>query len=544
MTSQPHPTAHRWGSSPGRTFSEILRAQAERVPDKTCFVFDDVPVTFGDLERRVVSVANQLVALGVEAGDSVALFTETCPEWVDVWLAAARIGAITVPVNTAFKGDFLAHQLRDSKTKLVLVDHGLGGRIVDIAAELPDLGTVVVRDPDGGRDLDVPGITSVSTKLLYEGDAGQVTGGRELAWNEPACLLYTSGTTGPSKGVIVTQQYLLVGSQTLIDAFGYREDDVFYGAVPLFHNSGIYGLVLPTLMLGSTSVLDKGFHPTRCWERIRSYQATVFAAVGPMLMMLWTQPPDPADADVPVRLLLAAPIPAELHFPIEQRYGCKLVTIYGMTEAVPLTLQGAFEPGVPGSGGRANPNYDVRIFADDDTELPAGEIGEIVCRPLAPYVISGGYFNQPEAMAEQCSNLWFHTGDLGKLDEAGNLFFVDRKKDAIRRRGENISSFEVERTVMSHPAVAECAAHAVPSELGEDDVKVCLVLKPDAEVTPEALLDHCVERMPYFAVPRFVEFVEALPKNAVGRVQKFQLRARGVTARTWDRDKAGYVVRR
>jgi crotonobetaine/carnitine-CoA ligase len=513
------------------------------VPGKVCFFFDDHPVTFGELERRVTSVANQLLALGVGPGDSVALFTGTCAEWVDTWLAAARIGAVSVPVNTAFRGEFLAHQLRDSKTKLVLADYELGERVAAVAGELPDLAVIVVRDPEG-RDLAVSGINSVPVKVLYEGAVDAVSGGRELAWNEPACLLYTSGTTGPSKGVVVSQQYLLTGARTLVDAFGYREDDVLYGALPLFHNSGILGLVLPTILLGSTSVLDAAFHPARFWDRVRSYRATVVAAVGPMIMMLLGLRPDPSDAELPMRILLGAPIPAELHLAIEARYGCKIVTIYGLTEAVPLTLLGADDPAVPGSGGRANPNFDVRIFADDDTELPAGEIGEIVCRPLGPEVMSAGYVNRPDAMAAQFRNLWFHTGDLGRLDEAGNLFFVDRKKDAIRRRGENISSFEVERTILGHPAVAECAAHAVPSPLGEDDVKVCIILKPDASLTPVELMNHCVERMPYFAVPRYVEFVDALPKNAVGRVQKFALRERGVMAGTWDREGAGYLLKR
>jgi len=529
----------RWGAGPRSTFGEVLAASAERLPDKVCFYYDDEPVTFAEQRRRVTSVANQLIQLGVAPGDSVALFCGTGPEWVDTWLAAAEVGAISVPVNTAFRGDFLAHQLRDSRTRLILVDAELADRVAAVAGDLPDLATVVVRG-----EAEVAGVTTVTASVLYEGDTNEVKGGEPLAWNAPACLLYTSGTTGPSKGVVITQQYLLNGARTLIDRFGYLESDVLYGALPLFHNSGLLGLVLPTIINGSTSVLDKAFHPAKCWDRIRKYNATVFAAVGPMVMMLWGLPPDPSDAELPFRILLGAPIPAELHLAIEARYTCKIVTIYGLTEAVPLTVLGADDPAVPGSGGKANPHYDVRIFGEDDTELPPGEVGEIVCRPLAPWVMSGGYFNRPEAMATQFTNLWFHTGDLGKLDADGNLFFVDRKKDAIRRRGENISSFEVERTLLAHPAVAECAAHAVPSDLGEDDVKVCIVGKPEAALTAEELMGHCVERMPYFAVPRYVEFVDALPKNAVGRVQKFALRARGVTAATWDREAAGYIVRR
>jgi crotonobetaine/carnitine-CoA ligase len=260
--------------------------------------------------------------------------------------------------------------------------------------------------------------------------------------------------------------------------------------------------------------------------------------------MLWGLPPDPADAELPIRLLVAAPIPLELHRPIEERYGCRIVTGYGLTEAFPLAIQGVDSPAVPGSAGRPNPGFDVRLVDDDDTDVPAGAAGEIVCRPHALHSMFEGYFGRPEETLAQLRNLWFHTGDLGRFDADGNLFFVDRKKDAIRRRGENISSFEIERAVLGHEAVAACAAVAVPSPVGEDDVKISVVLRPGGKLTPSALLDHCVAAMPYFAVPRYVEFVEALPVNAVGRVQKFVLRDQGVTPATWDRDAAGYVVPR
>jgi crotonobetaine/carnitine-CoA ligase len=263
-----------------------------------------------------------------------------------------------------------------------------------------------------------------------------------------------------------------------------------------------------------------------------------------MVMMLWGLPPDPADAELPIRLLAAAPIPLELHRPIEERYGCRIVTGYGMTEAFPLAIQGVDTTSVPGSVGRPSPNFEVRLVDDDDREVGPGESGEIVCRPRLPHCMFEGYHGRPEATLAQLTNLWFHTGDLGRFDADGNLFFVDRKKDAIRRRGENISSFEVERAVLGHPAVAACAALAVPSPLGEDDVKVCVVVKPDAELGAAELLDHCVATMPYFAVPRYVEFVSALPLNAVGRVQKFRLREQPVNDATWDREAAGYVVAR
>ena len=353
---------------------------------------------------------------------------------------------------------------------------------------------------------------------------------------DSVCLfIYTSGTTGPSKGVVVTQQYLTSAARRLATAHGYTSEDRLYSATPLFHVSGSISVVLQSLVSGVTAVLDSAFSPTATWDRVRKYQATVFIGVGPMMMMLLGLPEDPSDAELPLRIIAAVPIPADLCPVIERRYSCRLAAIYGMTEAFPMILTDPAEETVPGSSGTSNPDFEILLMDPDGNEVPVGEVGEVVCRPRRPHVMFREYFGRPEATVEQTADLWFHTGDAGRFDQDGNFFFVDRKKDAIRRRGENISSFEVEMAVARHPAVAEVAAHPVPSPLGEDDVKICVVLAPDGTVTAEELYEHCVAHMPRFALPRYIEFVEALPKNAVGRVQKFKLRESSVTERTWDK---------
>lgn len=526
------------------TFDAMLREKVERHPGKVAFYLNDVPLTFADLDQRADAVGNSLLDLGIEAGETVALFTETCAEWLEVWVAAARIGAVSMPVNTMFVGDFLRHQLADSNTRMILVDAELAPRVEAVAKELPALRHIVVRG--GEVNLDVPApIDVIPASILRDGPADRIEG-RSLPGNVMSSLMYTSGTTGPSKGVMISQNYLLSAGRSVVGAGGFKSDDVLYGAVPLFHGSGLLGLVLPTLLLGCTSVLDSRFSVSGTWDQVRKYEATVVLAVGPMLVMLWNLPEDEdhSDAELPVRVMLAAPIPPQLHLAIEDRYGCKLTTIYGLTEAQPMTIQSVDDPAVPGSAGKASPHFEVQIVDDDDNELPAGEVGEIVCRPLAPHVMFEGYHNRPETTLAQFRNLWFHTGDSAKIDEEGNLFFVDRKKDAIRRRGENISSFEVEMSVAAHERVAEVAAHAVPSEVGEDDVKLCVVRTPGADLTETDLMEFCVGRLPYFALPRYIEFVDELPKNAVGRVQKFKLRERGITPETWDRDAVGFVVER
>ena len=486
-----------------------------KTPDVTALWLDDVPYTFADLATRSRETATALLALGVKPGESVALFLESCIELVDVWFACAAIGAVSVPINIANRGDFLAHQLRDSRAVVVITDSTTAEAVRAVEPELPELRKVIVVGTD---------------QLVAQSEPAWPDDARQT-WDAPACILYTSGTTGPSKGVVVTQHYLVTAARIVADAYGLTADDVTYGAVPLFHFSGMLGSVLAAVVAGSSAVVDRRFSVSATWDRVRRYNATGVIAVGSMILMLWNLP---EAQDAKLRLLAGAPIPAELHRRIQERYGCGIVTMYGMTEAFPLAVWNVTDEAVPGSAGRVSPLFDVRIFDDDDAEVATGEPGEIVCRPRAPHVMFEGYHRNAEATVEQWRNGWFHTGDFGRIDADGVLYFVDRKKDAMRRRGENISSFEVEQSVLKHPAVADVAAHAVPSEFGEDDVKICVVTKD--LVTPEELFEHCAERMPRFAVPRYIELVEDLPRNAVGRVLKYVLRERGVTPQTWDRE--------
>jgi crotonobetaine/carnitine-CoA ligase len=261
-----------------------------------------------------------------------------------------------------------------------------------------------------------------------------------------------------------------------------------------------------------------------------------------MVSMLQNQPPDSRDAQLPLRFISAAPIDANSYRDIEKRYGCRIVTMYGLTEAFPVAVKALADAGVPGTSGRPNPNFDVRIVDEHGNALPPDTVGEIVCRPRYPHVMSEGYVG--EDLRVDPHQEWFRTGDLGRLDRDQNLTYVDRMKDSLRRRGENVSSVEVETVVMRHPAVAEAAAVGVPSEVGEDDILVVVTLRPGATLDCAELLDFCGARMPYFCVPRFVETVSELPKNVIGRIRKDVLRARGVNPGAWDRESKGYIVSR
>ena len=506
-----------WTPQGRLTFGGLLDRQAEAFGDKPFVWVDDRCVTFADARLRAMGAANSLLALGLGPGDTVALLAGTCAEWVDAFFGAALLGVRTVPLNLAYRGEYLRNLLVETDAKAIVTDEAFLPAVREAVEGLDGLRVVMVGEVGGNH-------------------AEQLDGGQPLAWNEPAVVLFTSGTTGPSKGALLTQHYLLTCSSVLDHLFGTTADDVMYAAVPLFHMSGLMFVVLGSLTSGRLSALDSAFSPTKCWDRVRQYNATQFFGVGPMIVMLWNLPPSPDDAKLPFRIIVGAPIPAELHEPLEQRYDCKVLAGYALSEATPVAVHRPDEPRVPGTVGRPVPLFDVQLVDPDDEVVPTGVVGEICVRPRYPHVMFEGYLNRPTETLAQYKNLWFHTGDLGRFDESGNLSWVDRKKDAIRRRGENISSFEVEMAALRHPAVAECAAHGVPSPLGEEDVKICVVLRPDQKVDPADLVDHCVEHLPRFAVPRYVEFVDALPKNQVARVLKHQLRDQGVTDATWDRD--------
>ncbi|HZE15242.1 MAG TPA: AMP-binding protein, partial [Mycobacterium sp.] len=300
--------------------------------------------------------------------------------------------------------------------------------------------------------------------------------------------------------------------------------------------------VLAPMLVGGTTVLAAAFHPGQVWDDVRAHGAVGFFGAGAMVSMLRSLPADPRDARLPLRFISAAPIEAKAYRDIEKRYGCRIVTMYGMTEAFPIAVKGVGDDGVPGTSGRANPDFDVRIVDERGDPVPAGAVGEIVCRPRHPHVMSEGYVSR--GLHVDPHPEWFRTGDLGRLDADRNLTYVDRIKDSLRRRGENVSSVEVEIVVMQHPAVAEAAAVGVPSALGEDDILVVVTVCPGATLDCVELLDFCAARMPYFCVPRYVETADELPKNVIGRVRKDLLRERGLSPTAWDRESRGYTVSR
>ncbi|ORW27312.1 ATP-dependent acyl-CoA ligase [Mycobacterium paraense] len=509
------------------TVPAVLDRRAEQYPDRVMMSIAGVDVTFEQMRRRSRAAAHMLAGLGVGRGDCVALFTATCPEWVYFWLGAARIGAVSAAVNAANKGEFLLHTLRLSRAKVIFTDAERRSRVDVVVEQLDTVTGVVVQDDSLTATLHLDADVPLTDSPVEATDVG--------------VLFYTSGTTGPSKAVATTWHYLFCVAATAASAWEFGPGETLWTAMPLFHLSAAPSVLAP-MLVGGTTVLAKAFHPGEVWDDIRAHGAVGFAGAGAMVSMLQNLPADPRDAQLPLRFISAAPIDAKSYREIEKRYGCRIVTMYGMTEAFPIAVKGVSDDGAPGTSGRPNPNFDVRIVDERGDPVPPGAVGEIVCRPRRPHVMSEGYVSQGSRVDPHPE--WFRTGDLGRLDAEQNLTYVDRIKDSLRRRGENVSSVEVEAVVLGHPAVAEAAAVGVPSELGEDDILLFVTLRPGATLDCAELLDFCAARMPYFCVPRFVETVNELPKNVIGRIRKDLLRSRGVNEATWDREEHGYIVSR
>lgn len=503
----------------------VLDRRAKQYPDRVMISIDGTPVTFEQMRQRSCAAANLLRDMGIGSGDCVALFTATCPEWIYFWLGAARIGAVAAAVNAANKGEFLLHVLRLSQAQVIVTDAERRARVDEVAERLPRLKAVVVQ----GEALDAA-LNRLGQPTDQPGEPGKA-----------GSLFFTSGTTGPSKAVATSWDYLFTAASTVASAWKFSAGEVLWSAMPLFHLSAA-PMVLAPMLVGGTTVLASAFHPSTVWDEVRACGAIGFAGAGAMVSMLWNQPPDPRDAQLPLRFISAAPIDAGIYRDIEKRYGCRVVTMYGMTEAFPIAVKTIDDDGVPGTSGRPNASFDVAILNANGDPLPAGEVGEIACRGRFPSVMSEGYVGTDGTVDPHPE--WFRTGDLGVLDDDQNLTYLDRRKDSLRRRGENISSVEIETTVMAHPAVAEAAAVAVPSDLGEDDILLIVTLEPQSSLDYTDLLDFCSARMPYFCIPRYVEIVDDIPKTVIGRIRKDVLRARGLAPGAWDRESHGYIVSR
>lgn len=527
-------------------FSGILAHQARQAPDRPFLQYaTDAPLTYGEVDRRVNRLAHGLRALGVGPGDRVLVMLPTSIEFLLVWWAANRIGAIEVSVNNAYKGYFLEHVVNNSGGRVMVVAREFLDVVRASEERLAGLETLVVLDGAETAVAEGPGFARVRTV-----DGRELETSREdppevpLSPRDLCAIFYTSGTTGPAKGVMMPNAQCHLAAESCVNLTRLTADDVYLVTTPLYHANAPLMQVYPALVAGARAVLLPRFSASEWLARARATGATVTNLLGVMMDFLFRQPPGPGDRDHRLRLVLGQPAPAAIAEAFRERFGLeRVLEYYGMTEIGIVTMM-PWDAPRPGSCGVAVGEwFDLRIAnPETDEERPPGEVGELLVRPKAPWAFSQGYWEMPERTLPALRNLWYHTGDGLRRDADGYYYFVDRMRDVIRRRAVNISSFDVETVIGGHPAVAECAAVAVPSEFagGEDEIKVCLVLRSGASVALEGFLGWCEERLPHFAVPRYVEVVPELPKTPSSKVQKYRLRETGVGGTTWDRVKAGY----
>ncbi|CAN5286263.1 ATP-dependent acyl-CoA ligase [soil metagenome] len=515
--------------------AEFEKALDRRGPDFDFLDFSGVTYTLGELDKQSTQLAHGLRAAGALPGQCVTSVLDNCVEQIVLLLACSKIGAIHVALNTAYKGEYLRHQVADSGAVVLVAEKEYVERLIDIEAGIPEARVLLVKGDMPQRTAARLDVRPLATAIIDTTDST----GYMAAPSDLAMLIYTAGTTGPSKGCMISQSYVCNMARQICEAMLYTEDDVVWTPLPGFHMNLYTATVIAALMAGCKAAVYPRFSVSRFWPEIERTGATVVQILSSMITLI----ADAADHEAALRykgklrLLAGTPIPEVYQNKWKERFGVQYTAqiCFGLTECALVTSVPIDVERPASSSGRHNDDFDVRIVDENDEEVPAGTAGEIIIRPKRPYVMFEGYWRRPEATAALMRNCWFHTGDIGMFDEAGWFYFVDRKKDYLRRRGENISSMEMEAVFRMHPEVKEVAVHAVFADM-EDDVKVTCTLVEGATVTEEDLCRWSTDNLPYFAVPRFIEFRDALPKNPVGRVLKYELRDEGITPATWDRE--------
>ncbi len=513
----------------------MLVRQAERYGERSVITIGGRTFSHNGLCDAAAGHAAAFAAAGIKAGDRVAIMCGNRAELLLAILGSAWLGAIAVPINTASRGAQLEHILANCGARLMVIERELTPALTSLDAARTALATLWMVGEGAAADL--PRFTSVPFP-----DPAAPIPPHPSEPGDTFAILYTSGTTGLSKGVCCPHAQYFWWAVYTGGMLGLLEADVLVTTLPVFHTNAL-NACFQALLHGAQIVVEPRFSASGFMLSLARHEATVAYVLGAMVPMLLAQKKSPADRAHRVRIALAPGVPAHFHQAFTERFGFGLLDGYGSTETncimgAPLAEQR------PGTMGRLLRGFSARVVDDRDSALPDGEAGELVLRADEPFAFATGYFGMADKTVDAWRNLWFHTGDRVIREPDGFYRFVDRMKDAIRRRGENISSYEVEQVLVSHPAIENAVVFPVCSELAEDEVMAALVLRAGAQITPAALLDYCQPRMPYFAVPRYLEFVDTLPTTESGKVTKYRLRERGITAATWDREKVGYKVAR
>ena len=531
---------------------DVLRHRAETHGDRT---YLDVPstgesYTYAETMELAERVAGGLLGAGAVPGDRLLIMLPNCSAYILAWLGSSLAGMAEVPINTAYRGTFLEHQASTVAPALALIHPDFAPRFAESAEAVRTVERFYLAGGEGeGREAAAATLRQAGfevsgwEELLQPRAAGSGAGLPQVQHSDLASVFFTSGTTGLSKGVMMPHAHMHLFADQCVSLTRLTDTDVYMSAGPLFHGNSHFLAAHPALIAGARYVLRERFSASAWAGQVRESGATVTNFVGVMMDFVWQQPARPDDADNDLRCIFAAPTASSILEGFKERFGVEaFVEVFGLTETSMAILSPYGEDRPPGAAGLANSDwFDVRLVdPETDEEVPAGELGELVVRARHPWTQSVGYYNMPAETQEAWRNLWWHTGDGLRRDTEGWYYFVDRLKDAIRRRGENISSYEVEQALLEHPAIAEVAVVAVPAdqEAGEDEVLAVLVAEPGTEIEAADVWSYADRRLPYFAVPRYLRVVAELPKTPSEKVRKVELRATGVAADTHDRGPA------
>jgi crotonobetaine/carnitine-CoA ligase len=498
-------------------------------------------LTYGEVNEKANRMANTFIKrFGVQKGDTIAVMLPNCADYVVVQFGVAKTGAIQVPINIQAKGDLLAHFLNNSGAKVVLTDRQFLPLLHTVQHQIDQVEKVILYPR---KSADEKGMLSkarefISYEELFVGEVSPPQ--RVVNRTDPVDIFYTSGTTGVSKGVVLSHNHHYHFGAIIAEWARLGPGDVFYICLPFYHGVTQYMSVMPAILgEGSIAVTDR-FSASRYWDEIRSYEATVTWAVYTMPAVLLKQPERGDDSDNPLRVFCTIGIAPDLLESFEKRFGAKVLDMYGSTEQEAIAFTPYDEKRYGAVGPINRKHFDIRIVDENDEEVPPGSIGEIVSRPKEPYIQMMEYYKMPIETLKTFRNLWLHSGDLGYIKDDW-LYFVGREKDSIRRRGENISAYEIEQIILSYPDIKECAAIPISTELGEDEIKVVIVMKEGRKLVPQDLLAFCQDKMSKYMVPRYIETKQSLPKTSTEKVEKVKLKEEGITPETWDREKENYI---
>ena len=534
-----------------RTVGKILAKRAAEFGDKP-FVetIGGETISYRGMHEHSNRFAHGADVFGVEFQEPVLIMLPDTIDWLTVWCGLGKRGAIEVPINLAYRKSILSRLCNDSTAKKIIIDRQYVDRLEEIEEDLEHLDCVILYSEDVALRND----TTLPPKLarrcrvarfeeLFNNDASDYEPGPE--YSDLVGIMYTSGTTGASKGVSTTHSHSYCYSDGAGEIFYLCADDRFYTCgLPLFHIGCQWAICYSSMIYGGTVVLRQGYKNEYFWTDIAEHHCNVAFLLGAIANFLWHQDESPEDIKTPLTKVGMFPTIPE-HEAFAARFGLELSSGYGCSE-MPCPMIHHFGEPFPNNQcvGYPTGRYEVKIFDEDDRECGLGEMGEICTRPKQPWEIMLGYWRQPEYTARVFRNLWFHTGDAGYKDEEGRYYFVDRVTDSMRRRGENISSMEVEDEINQHPDVLECAVFPVWDEHTEQEVMAVVAMQPGTSIEPKALIEFLDKRMAYFMIPRYVDFSDDIPKTPTGKMEKYKLREKGVTDTTWDRVRAGVKLSR